>query len=157
MTGEKSRIVPKRFFCFSSAHFSLCCQCYGSSCSSFSGLPKTIHGRRSVNKAQCCTREGEVGGGGGGDQMWCGEHFRPRGSGQQRGGREGGVTLQLHFTGWSLSTNSNVSRGERRVVTLFRTHQIQVQIHNRISTSIYLAMATLALGGQCGQYSVVIP
>ena len=33
------------------AHFSLCCQCYGSGCSRFSGLPKTIHSRRSVNKA----------------------------------------------------------------------------------------------------------
>ena len=28
-----------------------------------------------------------------------------------RGGGRGGVTLQLHFTGWSLSTNSNVRRG----------------------------------------------
>ena len=44
--------------------------------------------------------------------------------GRDSGGGRGGVTLQLHFTGWSLSTNSNVSRGERRVVTLFRTHQI---------------------------------
>ena len=34
------------------AHFPLCCQCDGSSCSRFSGLPKTIHCRKSVNKAQ---------------------------------------------------------------------------------------------------------
>ena len=40
----------------------------------------------------------EVGGGGGGDQMWCGEHFRPRGSGQRgKGGREGRGDLATTF------------------------------------------------------------
>ena len=54
-----------------------------------------------VHCAHRCTREGEVGGGGGGDQMWCGEHFRPRGSGQRGGRREGWpcnyILLDGHF------------------------------------------------------------